>query len=151
MMIADAYLVDRLIEFVAKQTGFPQDRLSGETTLAGDLGIAGDDAHAFFEAFITEFNLDRESFRQVQLKEHFGPEAPLPGWAWLAGLAFWLPPVFLGEIAGIPLWLTLLLLAFLSFGVAAEYRRSWAESARADERAIRLKHLLEAVRVKRWP
>ena len=59
--------------FVAKQCGVPAATLKPETTLFGDLGLDGDDATEFFEAFREQFVVDLTG---LDLRLHFGPE----GW-----------------------------------------------------------------------
>ena len=49
----------------------PISRLDDNTTLFGDLGIDGDDALEFLEAFAKEFDVDTSSLR---VSDHFGPE-----------------------------------------------------------------------------
>ena len=76
-----------MIQFVATQTGVGPDRVRLDTTLFGDLGIDGDDAWDFIEAFHEEFQTDMRGFNY---STHFGPEGCFPPVAifyWIRGLA----------------------------------------------------------------
>jgi acyl carrier protein len=72
-------------DFVAVECGVPAETLTSETTLFGDLGIDGDDAIEFFEAFQERFGVDLAS---LDMRRYFGPE----GWPLrdLVIMPFWL-------------------------------------------------------------
>src|SRR5688572_11191819 len=72
-------LLERVRALVAAETGTRPERITPSTTLFGDLGIDGDDAHELFEAYATEFGVD---LTDLELRRHFGPEA-WPPWALL--------------------------------------------------------------------
>ena len=77
----------RVKEFVAKTASVRVGRMHSGTTLFGDLGIDGDDAHEFFVAFRDHFDVDVSS---LDLSKHFGPEG-MPLWApimWLSVFFF---------------------------------------------------------------
>lgn len=71
-------LRSRVGRFVAHYCAVDIERIRDSTTLFADLGIDGDDAVDFFEAFRDEFGVDLSS---LELSRQFGPE----------GLPFWLP------------------------------------------------------------
>ncbi len=72
-----------VLEFVAREVGLRRDRLSFNTTLLGELGLDGDDADDFFEAFSETFHVDLST---LNLSKHFGAEGYLP---WQIPLLFW--------------------------------------------------------------
>ena len=65
-------LRDRVIEFASNQLCVNKSRLTDETTLFGDLGVAGDDGVELFEEFEKRFHVDLSEFDPAA---HFGPEA----------------------------------------------------------------------------
>jgi acyl carrier protein len=68
-------LSERVRAFVAEQCGVPLNRIEPPTTLFGDLGVDGDDAVQFFQAFAREFEVDVSG---LDLTRHFGPEGVWP-------------------------------------------------------------------------
>ncbi len=79
-----------VIGFVAQFSGVRAQRLSGATTLFGDLGIDGADGCELIEAFGERFHVDLSSFRADR---HFGPEglaiyAPIQWFWWLVSFPF---------------------------------------------------------------
>jgi hypothetical protein len=72
-------LWERVRALVAAETGARAEHLTLGTTLFGDLGVDGDDAAELFEAYATEFRVDRTG---LDLRRHFGPEG-WPLWALL--------------------------------------------------------------------
>ena len=80
-------LEQRVIAFVAAQTGVAPVRVGLDTTLFGDIGIDGDDAWDFMEVFHQEFQVDVRRFNHSR---HFGGEGcfpPVAVYMWLRGLA----------------------------------------------------------------
>src|SRR5437868_4210622 len=73
-MEQDSELVERVRAFVAQKTRYPLEKVSLETRLAWDIGLVGDDAVRFFEAFVQEFSVDPESFGRLNFRHHFGAE-----------------------------------------------------------------------------
>jgi len=72
--------------FIAEQTGTRPSRISPETRLVQDLGMDGDDAVEFFEAFFVRYGVDPAGF---DLYQHAGPEGCLPLWPWFWTRAPW--------------------------------------------------------------
>lgn len=69
--------------FVSSFWGVKVDRLKKETRLEGDLGITGDDAIEFFDAFHEEFKVD---LKDLDLRKYFGGEGfGLINLSWLLG------------------------------------------------------------------
>ncbi len=75
-MAPNQRLVERVMAFVAHETAFPARKLSLDTRLSFDIGLAGDDAIEFFEAFVLEFGVDPGSLQDLDFDEHFGDERP---------------------------------------------------------------------------
>jgi len=59
-------------EFVARELGVNQARITATTRLNHDLGCDGDDARELLEQFAGQFSVDLSGF---ELGRHFGPEA----------------------------------------------------------------------------
>lgn len=77
-------LEESVIDFVAAFTGFKAERIHSQTTLYGDLGVAGDDGLDLIQAYGKKFQVDLTEF---QSEHHFGSEgvsilAPL-GLLWM--------------------------------------------------------------------
>ncbi|SDP18111.1 Protein of unknown function [Filomicrobium insigne] len=70
MSAADKELWERLLKFVREETR-TRKNISGDTDIAHDLGVDGDDALEFMLAFQREFNVDLSNFR---FNLHFGSE-----------------------------------------------------------------------------
>lgn len=66
-------LQERIKASVAEQTIVEADHITLDTTLFGDLGVAGDDGLELMAAFGQEFGVDLSEFNADR---HFGPEAP---------------------------------------------------------------------------
>lgn len=64
-------LEESVIEFVASFTGSKAERSHLQTTLYGDLGVAGDDGWDLIQAYGKKFQVDLTEF---QSEHHFGSE-----------------------------------------------------------------------------
>lgn len=71
----DDNIVNQVKSFIAEQTGCNKEIITLTTTLGNDLGVDGDDADDFFDAFSRKFRVDLSS---LQLDRHFGPEGFWP-------------------------------------------------------------------------
>jgi hypothetical protein len=69
----DADLLRRVTVMVAEFGGYPIERLSADSVLEADVGITGDDADEFMEAYSREFQIDLSGF---EFYRHFDAE----GW-----------------------------------------------------------------------
>ena len=67
----DDRIFSRIVEFVYKVRWKYIFQLTRQTTLADDLGIDGDDAYEFFDAFMAEFKIDLSTF---DLRKYFNEE-----------------------------------------------------------------------------
>lgn len=79
----DTDLLQAMQDFVATQLGVLVESLDYRTTLLGDLGVDGDDAHELLEAFGARFDVD---LSELDFGRHFGNEGLPPwfllGWLW---------------------------------------------------------------------
>lgn len=62
---------DQVMDFVAKEVPVNRTKISPSTTLFGDLGIDGDDALEFLQAYAEHFGVNIEG---LKFTDHFGPE-----------------------------------------------------------------------------
>jgi len=67
----DPNLPTRVVQFVSEFWRVRSDKLRPETRLEEDLGMTGDDAAEFLEAFAGEFEVDLTG---IEFHKHFGPE-----------------------------------------------------------------------------
>jgi hypothetical protein len=136
-MEIDRKLSGEVMVFVAENTGYPLEKIGPETMLAYDIGMFGDDAWEFFEAFAKRFSIDPESFRSSDFVKQFGNE----------GIPIW-PPPWEGMLA--------LLLFFLPFGWTIlswwvkKNSREEHEQHKDDPDAVRVKDLVQAAAAKHW-
>lgn len=79
---------EEITEFIASFVCTPSERLSVSTTLFGDLGVDGDDAHDLLAAFGKRFNVDLSA---LDVTRHFGPESTWP-WALFYWVVLWSRP-----------------------------------------------------------
>jgi len=91
----------RVLAFVSEQLGVHPQNLSLNTSLDHDLGVFGDDAAEFFEAFVQEFGVDPERLTASFFERYFGHEG-MTFDEMLIGLVAW-PWFLLGLI--LPRWL----------------------------------------------
>jgi hypothetical protein len=84
----DELISARVIAFTAHQLGRKPTKVTLEPRLGEDLGVDGDDAAEFFEAFAKDFVVDLSALRFAY---HFGPEGIHLSWGFLALLVIiWL-------------------------------------------------------------
>lgn len=69
-------LEERVLMFTAIHSGINRRKLSPMTRLAQDLGIKGDDASAFFDAYGKEFKVNVDDLN-MRWDSHFHPEPGL--------------------------------------------------------------------------
>ncbi|MFL5542517.1 MAG: DUF1493 family protein, partial [Longimicrobiaceae bacterium] len=104
----DDLLWRRIAGFVADEVGVPRGRVRWSTTLLGDLGVDGMDAHDLMERFAAEFHVDLSEYDH---NRYFGPEAGfnpfLGAWILLLQLFGQTPeeaaqrrPLTIGDLAG---------------------------------------------------
>lgn len=76
-------LREAVFDFVAEHRSVDRSRLSGATTLFGDLGIDGDDGYELLLAFSRRFDVDMTA---CDANRYFGPEGgcmPIAPLYWL--------------------------------------------------------------------
>lgn len=105
----------QVVALVARFTDQPVAEITPDLTLFADLGLDGDDAVEFFEAFETDFRPDLQAL-YARWGSHFGPE----GWTLLdigqvlsVIMVLAAPVTVLAALAGVPEWLA------ISLGMAA--------------------------------
>ena len=64
-------LIDAICKFVAEETNYPCNKLTPETRIGSDLGVAGDDASDLMEHFAERFDVDLKEF---VFTDYFGSE-----------------------------------------------------------------------------
>ena len=74
-------LYARVKVFVAEQWSTSEEKLTPDTHLADDLGIAGDDGYELIEAFCEEFEIQNMS--EIDPYEYFGPEGCNPFYVYI--------------------------------------------------------------------
>ena len=79
-------MTDRVTEFVARHWSEPASRLTPATSLEDDLGMTGEDAAEFIQAFAAEFRVDLSGF---EFGRHFGDERPATPVSLALGLIDW--------------------------------------------------------------
>lgn len=65
----------QVIELLADQTGYPQERITMDTSIIDDLGVAGDDADELFQAFDERFGTNSQ---RIDYLRFFGHEGVYP-------------------------------------------------------------------------
>jgi hypothetical protein len=127
---SDAEWLAQIAELLREWMGFPCERVTLETTLSGDVGMAGDDAREFLAAFSQKFGVRLDGLR---FADHFSEE----GFPVAAG--------FLLMIAGIS---TVLWPWCLPGWLAAAWW--WQRRCVRRCREIRVADLLRSARAGRW-
>jgi hypothetical protein len=123
-------LLFRVKQLIAGETGYPIERITHETRLQADTGMAGDDGSDFLNHFQREFCVDMAPLRY---SDHFEPEGiPLP-----IGLGF----VFIVVTSVFTPWLIPVWVVIACF----LYRRVHAHTAQ-----IRVSDLLLSAELRRW-
>lgn len=69
-------LEDRIKDFTAYHLGVKREKLSPDTSLNDELGMAGEDAVEFFDDFGVEFKVDLDDLH-IRWDQHFVPEGGL--------------------------------------------------------------------------
>ena len=70
-------LADRVRAAVAQERAFPLSKVRLASRLEEDLGMTGEDAAEFLEAYAEEFGVDLSG---INFPKHFGPEGCNPFW-----------------------------------------------------------------------
>jgi hypothetical protein len=139
-------------------TAKPLDRVESQATLRSDLGMDGDDAVQFFEAYAKRFDVELSSLN-ARWHEYFDIEPPRSSprepIAWLVLLAVWLPLMFGANAAlgiTLPAWAVALGGALmLAVWRYVEYWPLWGILPPRPRREVSVLDLVEAARSKGWP
>lgn len=71
----DEEIQSQIVRFLVEHQRVRESKIKKETRIENDLGITGDDAMEFMEAFFETFQVDFSAFR---FDDHFSPEACWP-------------------------------------------------------------------------
>ena len=63
-----------VIKFISEFVGVPEKKITADTLVNDDLGVAGDDGIELMEAFANRFNVGLSTWEQ----DYFGPEGMSP-------------------------------------------------------------------------
>jgi uncharacterized protein DUF1493 len=80
-------LLNEVIAFVAEYCEEPKSRLTADTSINNDLGMAGDDGLEFMQAFSQRFAVDLRTFPH---DKYFGVEAAATPISIIAAMIRWL-------------------------------------------------------------
>ena len=139
----------RVLAFAARQCGITVEKVDLLSRLREDLGLDGDDAAEFFDAFIKEFGVNLDALRGKRWRRHFRSEGHPAGPTRVA--IFILLTLFLTAaiVAGYLGWTWLWLLVFAAIWLFAF--RAWPLSLLwPDKVPITLQDLVDAAMAGRW-
>jgi hypothetical protein len=131
-------LADAVIHFVAGELHAAPGTLSPESTLAGDLGLSGDRAARFLEAFEDRFETDLSPL-YAEWERYFTDEEVIPR-------ELVIPLLAMGVTAGLAAWVAFAVFIAAGLYAARHYRRRVGGTA-----AITIADLIEAARAGYWP
>ncbi len=141
-------LEDRVIEFTARRLPAAAGRISLDSRLLQDLGLDGEDAIEFFEAYDDEFEVDLSVLIEQNWKRHFGSVGGVR-WTVIAGffLCFLISEGLNYLFRAVPQWLLYLAIILVWAGVM----EFWPLGAKPPELIpITVRDLVEAARAKEW-
>ncbi len=126
------------MRFVAEQLGVAGETLAPERTLSGDLGLNGDRAARFLEAFEERFETDLSPI-YADWERYFTEEEVIPR-------ELVIPLLAMGITAGLAAWVAFPVFIAAGLYAARHYRRRVGGT-----RAITIADLIEAAGAGRWP
>ena len=138
---------DRVFALVAHATGVRKEKLTLNTALNGDIGLDGDDAAAFFDAFRKEFAVELEDLH-LFWNSYFAPE----GMTLSTALLFSIPGLVLGVLfthifPHLPDW-ACFVLAYLLTLVSIYCAVRWGAKKRTPQ--IFIQDLIDSATAHRW-
>jgi acyl carrier protein len=142
-------LAERVLAFTAQQRGVAVEKIDLLSRLVEDLGLHGDDAIEFFDAFSREFDVNLDALHGKRWKHHFGPEAQPAGPPLVAIFVLLTLFVTASIIGGYLGWTWLWFLAFVAtwlFGSKAWPLRLLVP----DTVPITVQDLVDAAAAGRW-
>jgi len=141
-------LEEQVIALVAEELEVPVSKLTPSSRLLEDLGMDGDDAVEFFQAFEERFSPELEPLYRHWAK-HFGPE----GWGWSDYQLNWAALAALGVLGAglvgvLPIWSS----GVGGAGLLATFVLGWlSERKNRPHVPITVRDLIEAAVTKHWP
>ena len=138
---------EQVFAFVVRQTDVRRP-LRHSDSLLDDLGLDGDDAVAFFQAFEAEFHVDLEPLYR-NWSGHFGPE----GFPLSAGAIMVVIAAAIGGLAGLsrlPGWIAIGLGLVAALGWLLSLR-AWPLNRGKTPTPIVIDDLIRAAQAGRWP
>ncbi len=132
-------LVEEVRQFAGERLGIQPGTLTPETTLTGGLGLDGNRAAEFLDAFEDEFDTDLSALYQ-DWDRYFSPEEAIPR-------ELIIPLLAMGMTAGLTAWLSFPVFLVAGLYAARHYRRRTG----APTAEITLAALTEAARLGYWP
>lgn len=140
-------LEDRVLQFTAKRIPDAASRVSLDSRLVEDLGLDGEDAIEFFEAYDDEFEVDLSVLIEQNWKRHFGSVGGVH-WSIVAGffVCFLISEGLARLLKSVPQWLLYLGIILVWWGVL----QFWPANTKKELVPITVRDLLEAAQAKRW-
>lgn len=141
-------LEERVLQFTAKRIPNTAGRISLDSRLVEDLGLDGENAIEFFEAYDDEFEVDLSVLIEQNWKRHFGSVGGVH-WSIVAGffVCFLISEGLARLLKVVPQWVLYLVIIMVWWGVL----QFWPASTKEKELVpITVRDLLEAAQAKRW-
>jgi hypothetical protein len=143
----DDSIQDRVFTFVVEHTGIRRETLAPNTTLGGGIGLDGDDAVEFFEAFRREFAVEITDL-QLFWDRYFAPE----GMTLITGFLFVIPGLVLAVLfthlfPRLPDWSSFVLAYVFWFVCLFCLGKRW-NNTRAPQ--ITIQDLIDSAKSGRW-
>jgi acyl carrier protein len=143
----DDSIQDRVFAFVVEHTGVRRETLMPNTRLGSDIGLDGDDALEFFQAFRKEFAVDITDL-QLFWDRYFAPE----GMTLSTGLLFAIPGLVFGVLfthlfPHLPDWFCFAL-AYAFCLASLCYLGKWRHKKRFPQ--VSIQDLIDTAKSGRW-
>ncbi|HWR16960.1 MAG TPA: DUF1493 family protein [Terriglobales bacterium] len=140
-------LNDQILEFVSRRLGIKRSTIKIDSELNNDLGMDGDDAVDFFDAFTKRFTVDLDEL-SIHWDEHFVAEGGGSGLGFmiLAGAAAIVSGLLHAAFPAIPGWIFCGAISLLS--VVGYFYFAGRNSTKAS--GITVQDLVDAAKAHRW-
>jgi hypothetical protein len=136
-----------VVEFTRRHIPAAADRVSIDSRLVEDLGLEGEDALEFFEAYDDEFHVDLTVLINQNWKRHFGAVGGVH-WTTVAGffVCFLISEILHWVFGSIAQWILYLGLMLVWWGML----QFWPAKRQAALVPITVRDLVEAATAQRW-